>query len=247
MDHGILIATNGTQQVMLAIQANNNNLANVNTVGFRASLNQFVTVDEESEGYDTRAYAQADKSAWDYTPGTIIHTGRDLDVAIEDHGWLCVQNDEEKEAYSRAGNLQLSQEGLLQSASGRPILGNKGPINIPPAEKINIAKDGTISIRPAGAQAETMVVVDRLKLVNPDKKLLARTEDGLFKRTDDEPSDPDETVSLAPESLESSNVNPINTMVEMIQLSRDYEMQIKIMKAMQDNDQSSEQIMQESQ
>ena len=134
--------------------------------------------------------------------------------------------------------------GLLTTASGLPVLGNAGPITMPPSSKIEIANDGTISVLPSGQSTDTMVTLDRLKLVNPDTTQMRKGIDGLFRYQGEDEVLSDGDVHIVSGTLESSNVNPIDALVNMISLTRQYEVQMKIAKALEDNDSSSAQIMQ---
>ena len=140
------------------------------------------------------------------------------------------------EAYSRAGDLQLSVNGQLMTGTGRPVLGNGGPIALPPAESITIGVDGTISVRPVGQEASTLAQVDRIKLVNPDVKQLRKGTDGLFRLADQSAAPPDAAVQLTRGALERSNVNSVAEMVQLITNSRQYEMAVKAMSTAQQID-----------
>ena len=91
-------------------------------------------------------------------PGPLITTGRELDVAIKGDGLIAVQAPDGSEAYTRAGDLQINSAGMLVTGTGFPVLGNSGPIAIPPNEKLEIGSDGTISILPIGQTPNTLAV-----------------------------------------------------------------------------------------
>ncbi|HEB81162.1 MAG TPA: flagellar biosynthesis protein FlgF, partial [Chromatiales bacterium] len=147
------------------------------------------------------------------------------------------------EAYTRAGDLHLSTNGILETSTGRPVLGNGGPIAIPPHQKLNIGSDGTVSIVPLGQLPNTLAVVDRIKLVNPPLADLTRGPDGLFVPRDGKPAPADASVRLVSGALESSNVNPVDSMVRMIELARSFDMQVKVMQAARRNDAATAQLM----
>jgi flagellar basal-body rod protein FlgF len=244
MDRMLYIAMTGAAHTMRAQTVNSNNLANANTTGFRADLAAFSTQELQGPGHDSRAYGTATRGSVDFNEGPIIQTGRELDVAIQGEGWIAVQGADGSEAYTRAGDLKIDPNGLLVTGAGYPVLGNSGaPIAIPPAEKMEIGVDGTISIRPVGQGAETLAVVDRIRLVNPELNNMQKGEDGLFRTRDQQPAIPDAGVRVASGAIEGSNVSAVEGLVRMIELSRQFEMQVKMMKTAEDNDRASAQIM----
>ena len=156
-------------------------------------------------------------------------TGRSLDVAVNGDGWFAVQANDGNEAYTRRGDLRVDSNGLLTTGNGLPVMGNNGPIAIPPAEKMEIAANGTISIRPLGQSAAELAVIDRIKMVNPQLSAMDKGEDGLMRLKDGAEAEADAEVQLANGVLESSNVNIVDSMVQMIGLSRRFELQVKMM------------------
>ena len=243
MDDMLYIATSAANQAMMAQAVNANNLANLSTTGFKADLLAFQSLPLDEQQISGRVYAMVEQNGVDMTPGPVTTTGQSLDVAVGGEGWIAVQGDDGNEAYTRAGDLRLTSTGLLINGAGRPVLGNGGPIAIPPAEKIEIGDDGTISIRPEGQTPAALVVVDRIKLVNPDQNQLVKGEDGLMRLQDGTIAVPDAGVRLISGSLEMSNVNAVDAMVNMIALSRQFEAEVKLMKAAEENDQASTQLM----
>ena len=239
MDRVLYVAMTGAQQTMRAQTVNAQNLANVNVTGFRADLASFVESPVPGPGLPSRVNTLAQGQGVNFQAGEIMTTGRDLDVAINGEGWLAVESPSGDEAYTRSGHLEVSPNGLLMSA-GHPVIGNGGgPISIPPAEKVEIGADGTVSIRPVGEAANTLVTIDRLKLVRHEPGAIDKGEDGLMHRIDGATGEADASVTLTSGALEGSNVNAVDALVEMIGLSRQFEMQIKIMKTAEENDQAS--------
>lgn len=220
-----------------------NNLANVNTSGFRAEMSSSQALWTKGDGFDSRVVTSGEVTSADLTEGTVSETGRDLDVAIQGKAMLAVQSREGDEAYTRRGDLQINDSGLLTTGDGRPVLGDGGPITLPPYDKIVIAGDGTISIVPQGGDASQMQQVDRLKLVAQNGTDIAKGLDGLFRPRDGGTlaSDPDAKVRQG--AIESSNVNAAGTMIDMIEASRDWDMQVKMMSAAQDIDKASTELM----
>ena len=231
MDRMLYIGMTGAKHHMHSLKSVSNNLANATTTGFREDLSQFRSMPVFGPGHPTRAYALAERPGLNFTPGPLQTTGRDLDIAIAGEGWFAVQTQDGNEAMTRAGNLKITPNGQLVDGSGHAILGEDGPIAIPPAEKIEIAGDGTITIRPTGQDAVGMVIVDRIKMVNPPKQELIKGKDGMIRHSSGQPQLADANVSLVSGALEGSNVNTVSSMVEMIDLQRNYEMQVKAMAA----------------
>lgn len=245
MDRFLYIAMNGARQVMHAQAVNSNNLANVSTTGFRADMTVALERPIEGPGYRTRFNSVSVQSGVDFTEGAIITTGNDLDIAIKGKGFIAVQSRDGTEAYTRAGDLHINANGQLLTGSGNPVLGNGGPIALPPFEKLEIGGDGTISIRPLGQEASTLAVLDRIKLVNPAEDQLEKNSEGLLKMKGEDAQTvvADSSITVVSGSLESSNVNSIAAMVSMIEYSRQYEMQVKMMKEADDNAAASAQLM----
>jgi flagellar basal-body rod protein FlgF len=235
MDKSLYIAMSGAKQTLLAQTANANNLANTQTSGFKADLEQFRSMPVFGAGYPTRVYAMTERPATDLSAGSLQTTGRELDVAIEGDGWLAVRTADGQEVYTRAGDLRITPEGLLQNGAGLQILGQNGPISLPPAQKLEIGKDGTISIIPMGTNATNMAALDRIKLVKPAPGDLEKLNDGLMHLKGGKTAEPSADVTLVQGALEGSNVNAISAMVEMIELSKNFELQTKVMKAADDN------------
>lgn len=242
MDEMIYVAMSGAQQTLRTMQTNTNNLANLNTTGFRADLHYIQSLPLEGDAPVSRTFAETDSPGADFRYGGIVTTGRDLDTAINGDGFFAVLTADGSEAYTRAGDLHVDASGFLVNGSGYQMMGNGGPIALPPFEKIEIGGDGTLSIRPAGASAEALVVIDRLKLVNPDVNQLTKNAQGLF--TQGETLAPaDASVRLVAGAVESSNVNAVEALVQMVNLSRQFETQIKMMRSADDNAEHAQQLL----
>lgn len=244
MDRMLYISMNAAQQTMLSQAANSNNLANVNTTGFRADFEQFRSQPVFGEGLPSRVYAMSERPQTDYQQGSVQSTGRELDVSIQGDGFLAVQGKDGREGYTRAGDLHITATGQLVTGTGLAVMGEGGPIAIPPAEKVEIGADGTITIRPVGAEANTLAVLDRIKLVKPELSNVFKDSDGLMRMKDGSDAPLDATVTVASGTLESSNVNAVSALVNMIELQRQYEMQVKMMKSADDNSAASARLLQ---
>ncbi len=243
MDRMLYVAMSGAKQNMQAQAINTNNLANVNTIGFRADM-----VDAESRqlygpGHASRVNSIIDGTSTDFTHGSIATTGRNLDVAINGKGWFVVQTEDGQEALSRNGNFKISPEGLLINNRNLLVMGESGPISIPQAQKVEINGNGTVSVVPIGEAATAVIVLDRLKLVNPENKDIIKGKDGLVRFKDEAEFTNDASVSVVSGALENSNVNAIEAMVNMIELQRQFEMQIKLMNKAEKNDERTAQLL----
>ncbi len=231
MDKLLYIASSGANQDLVATSLRANNLANAQTTGFKAQLEQARSMPVYGEGLPTRVFAMTESPTNNYESGPMIQTGRDLDVAVQGDGWFAVQDAQGNEAYSRDGNFQLGADGVLEDVHGNMVMGDTGPIFLPvPLDNLNIAADGTISIRPQGAPESVLEEVGRLKLVKPEYRDMERGNDGLFRMQDGSIAQADETVAIRTGMLEGSNVNAIDEMVNMLSLQRHYELQVKMMK-----------------
>lgn len=243
MDRLLYISMTGAKQIEIAQAINTNNLANANTTGFRADLAAFRSMPVFGAGHPSRVYAMAERPGVDMNPGPMMTTGRNLDIAVNGDGWLAVQASDGSEAYTRNGDLVISSLGILETRSGRPIIGNAGPIAIPPSEEIVIATDGTISIRPLGQTASALAVIDRIKIATLSADQLYKDDEGLIRMQNGNTAEVDVAAGLVSGALEASNVNPIEAMVNMIALARQFEMQIKLMQTAKTNDEQSTRLM----
>jgi len=243
MDRVVYVAMTGAKHTMRANQVNTNNLANINTTGFRGDLAAFQSRPIEGAGYPSRINSVAETNGADFTPGSLITTGRELDVAVKGEGWIAVQAADGGEAYTRAGDFTVNNAGMLLTAAGQPVLGNGGPIAVPPFSKLEIGRDGTISVLPVGQSPSTLAVVDRIKLVNPPREQLSKTAEGLFRTGDGVVQAADAQVTLVSGALETSNVNGVSALVNMIELSRHLEVQVKLIKQAEENDAAMAHVM----
>ncbi len=244
MDNFLYIAMNSSKSAELAQQANANNLANVNSIGFKAELDYIQSNPVYGPGHPTRVYASNDQSGIDLSQGSIMNTGRDLDVAVNERdGWFVVQAEDGSNAFTRRGDLHIDTNGLVTNGAGDMLMGEGGPITLPQFESLVIGRDGTLSIRASGQAANTLVAVDRIRMVKITDDNLQRREDGLFATRDGIEPAADATVTVTAGALESSNVNSIDAMVKMLEYSRSYETSVKLMKVAEDNDASSARLM----
>ncbi|MCX7194000.1 MAG: flagellar basal-body rod protein FlgF [Proteobacteria bacterium] len=229
MDKLIYTAMTGASQVLQQQASVSENLANTSTPGFRAALSTFRAVPLVGEGLPTRIFVVDSTPGFDSTPAAFQPTGRALDVAVNGTGWLVVQGPDGKEAYTRNGSFQISPNGVLQTRSGLNVMGESGPVTIPPSTQITFAKDGTISTIPEGSQPNSITVIGRLKVVNPPADQVERSGDGLFRMKDGSVAPADANTEVVAGNLEGSNVNTVEMMVNMISLARKFDMQMKML------------------
>jgi flagellar basal-body rod protein FlgF len=243
MDRMLYIAMSGAKETLIAQASNSNNLANVNTPGFMEDLNQFRSMPVFGEGYPTRVYALDERPNINFDKGSIQATGNPLDLAVNGEGYFAVQSVDGSEAYTRRGDLKVDANGLVTNGQGLPLIGNSGPIALPPYERLEVAPDGTITILPEGATPEGLAIIDRIKMVNPEADQLIKGEDGLLRLKEGEEADADAETQLVSGAIESSNVNVADSLVTMIELARKFEMQVKMMKTAEELDSASVKLM----
>jgi len=243
MDRMLYVAMTGARETLRAQTANNHNLANASTVGFKADLQAFQSRQVVGDGYASRVYAEASSTGYDGTVGALMSTGRDLDVAVQGKGFMAVQGFDGREAYTRAGDLRVDADGQLRTGTGLAVMGDAGPIAVPPRASLVVGGDGTISIVPLGQGPETKAVVGRIKLVNPADEDLTKGTDGLFRMKDGSDAPADASTRLAAGVLESSNVSVADAMVQMIELSRRFDMQVRAMRSAEDNGAASARLL----
>ena len=243
MDRLIYTAMTGAKHVMEQQSTTANNLANATTTGFRAQLDAFRAVPVVGPGLATRTFVVNSTAGADYSQGALQETGRALDVAIQGKGWIAVDMPDGSEAYTRHGSLKLTENGLLQTQGGLNVVGESGPITIPPDVNVTIAKDGTVSSVTAGSTPGQSTVIGRIKLVNPPEESMVRGDDALFRVNGKAGVKADANVSLVSGALEGSNVNVVDAMVSMISLSRQFEMHMSMLKNAEANASKAAQIL----
>ena len=243
MDRLIYLAMTGAKHIMEQQSTTANNLANVSTTGFRAQLDSFRAVPVVSDSMATRTFVVDSTVGADFTPGPLQQTGRELDVALQGKGWIAVQLEDGSEAMTRQGSLKTTENGLLQTAGGQAVMGDAGPISIPPDVNITIASDGTISTTDRAGKPGQANIIGRIKLVNPPEESLERGDDGLFRIKGGGDAEVDPNVRVAGGALEGSNVNPVDAMVNMISLGRQFEMHMSLLKNAESNAAKASQLL----
>lgn len=231
MDKMLFIAASGAKQDLVATSVRANNLANAQTNGFKAQLEQARAMPAYGEGLPTRVFSMTESPSNDYEGGPMITTGRPLDTAIQGNGWFSVMTPRGEEAMTRNGSFNMTVDGALQDSKGNIVMGENGPLFLPvPVSNITIANDGTITARLQGAPQNQIDEIGRLKLVDPPLDTIKRREDGLFDLKNGQVAPQDIGVTVGSGMVEGSNVNAVDEMVNMMSLQRHYELQVKLMK-----------------
>lgn len=228
MERLIYTAVSGAELAQTALRVTANNLANVNTPGFKADMEQAQSMMVAGDGFRTRYQAQMLPVATDLAAGAMMETGRDLDLVVSDGGFITVIDANGEEAYTRAGNLNISADGQLQ-VNGLAVAGVQGPLVLPPFGAIDISADGTINILPVGGGV--IAQAGQIKLVSAEGQPMLKGLDGLLRPQDGEALAADAAISVRSGALEGSNVNAIEQMVATMNISRQFEINIKMMKA----------------
>jgi len=239
MDRMIYLSMAGAKTNMAQQDVLSNNLANVNTTGFRAQLHAVRAVPVRGDGASTRVYSLETTVGYDAKPGPLTVTGRSLDVAAQGNAWLSVQALDGTEAYTRFGAFMVDAQGTLVTANGRQVMGDGGPITVPTDSEVSIGSDGTVSAKGVNGRS---TAVGRLKLVIPEGPL-TRGDDGLFRAPDGADLPASAVARVQEGALEGSNVNPIETMVQMIAAARQYETQTKMMQTAEQNEKTASQLL----
>lgn len=232
MDRMMWIAMSGAKESFHALAVRSNNLANANTTGFKADFENQRAMSIYGDAYPTRAFAMTERPGYNFDGGEMQTTGRTLDIAVQGDGFLAVADNQGQEAYTRYGSLEIGSDGVLRTSNGLDVLDEDGnQIVLPtPLAEININKDGFITGKPLGADADVVETYQRLKLVTPEN--LAQFEkgyDGLFRQTGGEILEMDPNAEVRSGMLEASNVNPVEELTNLIRIQRQYDAQVKLM------------------
>ena len=236
MDKLIYTSMTSGKHTLAQMDTVTHNLANISTDGFKAQMDSFRAVPKISTDLPVQTFVVNSTTGADFTPGVTHETGRALDVAVQGSGWLVVQGKDGKEAYTRAGSLKTDENGVLQTQSGLNVVGESGDITIPPDVTVTIAKDGTVATIPVGNNVANSTLIGRLKLVNPPENTLVRGDDGLFRTKDGSQADADPNVAVIGGSIESSNVNSVESLVTMISLARQFDIHMQMLTNAQASD-----------
>ena len=246
MDKLVYTAATGLKAHMAAQAAIANNMANASTTGFRADRVVFDRIELKGGGarFDARAPAAQEVTDADRSVGAMIQTGRNLDVALTDADtWLTVQAPDGTEAYTRRGDLTVTASGTLQTGDGYLVRGSGGPITIPPYTSLSIGSDGSISIVPQGGAATDVTVIDKLKLVSDRGSSTVKGLDNLMHVRGGGVLPENMDAKIASGTLEQSNVNMTQVLVDMIENQRSYEVQANLLKEAKTMDEGAASVM----
>lgn len=243
MDRLIYTALSGMQASMERQRVIASNMANAQTIGFRAELLDQRSVTIDGDALQVRAMDDAEVRGANMDGGEVTPTGNPLDIAIQGDALMAVQADDGSEAYTRRGDLSIAPTGLLVNGGGHPVLGETGPITVPPGGKAAIAPDGTVTMRDPAAPDQPPQEIGRIKLAGWHGSPIAKGLDGLFRVQGGGilPTDADATVLSG--SLEQSNVKPTEVLVEMIDAQRLFAMRSKLIATARDCDEGGAQLM----
>ena len=243
MDRLIYTAMSGAKSTLDRQATVANNLANLSTAGYRADISVYRSIPVEGEAMATRTSVAESTPGTDFNSGPLIDTGRALDVAITGRGWFAVEAADGSEAYTRGGSFDISAEGTLVTKGGQNVLGDGGPIAVPPNTAVSIGKDGTVSGVPTQPPRTGVTSLGKLKFVDPEDSALKKGADGLFRMKDGGSAETSETVKVTSGAVEGSNVNAAGALVDMIGLARQFEMQMKLISSGEDNDKQATQLL----
>ncbi len=242
MDRLIWTAMSGMNDSMVRQRVIASNMANAQTIGFRAEMLYSTPVTLTGPALEARAMSEGEVRGADMRAGAISHTGRALDVAMTGNSLLTVQAEDGSEAYTRRGDLTVSPGGVLENGDGRPVVGASGPITVPPNAVISIAPDGSVEVTNPDAPGERQVV-DRLKLANPDGSQVAKAVDGLFRVVGGGVLPDDANARVEPQALEQSNVDPAGVIVQMVEAQRLFDIRTKLVSTAREVDESGAALM----
>lgn len=243
MDRLIYTAVSGMADSMIRQHAIASNLANAQTIGFRAETFESTPVTLKSQALEARAMVTTGVLGADMSAGAIIETGNPLDVAINGEALFTVQATDGTEAYTRRGDLSISASGALLNGDGRPVMGSGGPITVPLDTEFSIGPDGSVLVRERENPELPPQVVDKLKLVSPQGSPVAKGTDGLFRVRGGGVLPVDEAAQVQSGALEQSNVNATKILVEMVDAQRLFDMRTKLISTAREIDEGGANLM----
>ncbi len=223
-------------------------LANVNTIGFRKDVSTDVTSSflRDNTSFEDRVFATRQEAGVDLTTSNLNNTDRPLDVAVDGQGFIVGSTQTGEKVITRRGDMKIGLDGKIRNGDGLTIQGSGADITIPPYEKIAIANDGTISYKPLGSEDNTMVPAGRIDLVTVPPANVIRGLDGYMRVKNGPLPAVDSNIKLSSNTLETSNVSSVDSMVEIIQNQRSYEMQIKLIGTAKELDTETAKLMRSS-
>jgi flagellar basal-body rod protein FlgF len=243
MDRLIFTAMSGMTDSMTRQRVLASNMANAQTIGFRAEMLYTQPVTLKGPSLEARAMSEGEVRGADMSAGSITATGRPLDIAMTGDALLAVQAEDGSEVYTRRGDLSISVSGVLSNGDGRPVIGASGPITLPPGSQASISQDGSVLVANAEDPSQPPQVIDKLKLASPKGSQIAKGMDGLFRVAGGGVLPADENAEVQTASLEQSNVQPSEVIVQMIAAQRLFDIRTKLISTARDVDQSGASLM----
>ncbi|HET9630149.1 MAG TPA: flagellar basal body rod protein FlgF [Novosphingobium sp.] len=244
MDRLIFTAFSGLNASMVRQRVIASNMANAQTIGFRAETLQFTPMTvKDGESLEVRALSDSEVRGADMSQGTLTQTGKPLDVAMTGQSLLAVQAADGTEAYTRRGDLSISPTGVLVNGDGAPVVGDNGPISIPPGGQVAIGEDGAVLVRDPATPDAPPNKVDRIKLASPAGTRLDKGLDGLFRVYGGGVLPGDLEAKVVPGALEQSNVKPSDVLVQMVEAQRLFDIRTKLISTAKDLDEGGAALM----
>jgi len=243
MDRLIYTAVSGMNASMTRERMIASNMANAQTIGFRVEVLRAQPVTLDGPQLDVRAMSRAEVKGASMKEGALTETGRPLDVALTGDAMLAVQSLDGGEAYTRRGDLTVSLTGVVQNGEGLPVMGENGPLSVPPDAHVSIAPDGGVMVSDPATPGNPPQRIDRLKLVSTTGSPLEKDLAGVFRVPGGGALPVDENARVIPGSLEQSNVNPSEVLVDMIEAQRLFELRTKLVQTAQQLDEGSSKLM----
>jgi flagellar basal-body rod protein FlgF len=243
MDRLIWTAVSGMSASMARQRMIANNMANAQTTGFRAETMSFTPVTLKGPRLESRALTDAEVRGARMEAGAMVATGRALDIAVQGETLIAVQAPDGSEGYTRRGDLSLTPAGLLVNGDGYPVLGEGGPISLPPGSEVSLSPDGAVMVRDPASPDAPPQQIETIKLAGWRGTRIEKGLDGLFRVPGGGvlPADPEARIATG--TLEQSNVRPSEVLVEMVEAQRLYEMRTQLIATARDIDQGGAQLM----
>lgn len=221
------------------------NMANAQTIGFRAELLNATPMTLKGPSLEARSMTEGEVRGASMKQGTLISTGKPLDVALTGDTMLSVQAEDGTEVYTRRGDLTVSAGGVLENGDGRPVIGENGPITVPLGSRVTLSPDGGVSVANPETPEAPPQQVGRIKIASTVGTKIDKDLDGLFRVAGQAGGvlPQDEEAKLMVGSLEQSNVDPTRILVEMVEAQRLFDMRTKVVSQAREIDESSAGLM----